>query len=325
MEELITVIINVYNGEKFIKKCLENIINQTYKNLEILVVNDGSTDNTLLICQEIKDKRIRIINQENKGLSFSRNVGIDNAKGEYLFFIDVDDWIDKNTIEYLYKLCKENNVEMSTCRSIEVYNDKDYKKNNKINNIEKINILSQEEMLKKVLVSKESEVAIWNKLIKKELFKDVRFEKRIANDVVVTYKLVINAKNIVFSNFIKYYYFKHNTSITFKNKPDRAIDLYKATLERYEYVKKIYPNMMENNVGVFIRGMYTFFNEKEEVQEYWKKNKCLKQLRSLFDFRIYFSKIGIGLKVKITLFLIAPKLYRKIRKKHYCKKEKQLI
>lgn len=325
MEELITVIINVYNGEKFIKKCLENIINQTYKNLEILVVNDGSTDNTLSICQEIKDNRIRIINQENKGLSLSRNVGIDNAKGEYLFFIDVDDWIDEDTIEYLYKLCKENNAEMSTCRSIEVYNDKDYKKNNKINNIEKINILSQEEMLKKVLVSKESEVAIWNKLIKKELFKDVRFEKRIANDVVVTYKLVINAKNIVFSNFIKYYYFKHNTSITFKNKPDRAIDLYKATLERYEYVKKIYPNMMENNVGVFIRGMYTFFNEKEEVQEYWKKNKCLKQLRSLFDFRIYFSKIGIGLKVKITLFLIAPKLYRKIRKKHYCKKEKQLI
>ena len=329
MDELITVIINVYNGEKFIKKCLENIINQTYKNLEILVVNDGSTDNTLSICQEIKDNRIRIINQENKGLSLSRNVGIDNSNGEYLFFIDVDDWIDEDTIEYLYKLCKENNAEMSTCRAIEVYSEELENNNSvkkyEITNNNSVKILTKEEMLKKVLVSKESEVAIWNKLIKKELFKDVRFEKRIANDVVVTYKLVINAKNIVFSNFIKYYYFKHNTSITFKNKPDRAIDLYEATLERYEYVKKIYPNMMENNVGVFIRGMYTFFNEKEEVQEYWKKNKCLKQLRSLFDFRIYFSKIGIGLKVKITLFLIAPKLYRKIRKKHYCKKEKQLI
>lgn len=330
MDELITVIINVYNGERFIKKCLENIINQTYKNLEILVVNDGSTDNTLSICQEIKDKRIRIINQENKGLSLSRNVGIENAKGEYLFFIDVDDWIDEDTIEYLYRLCKENKAEMSTCRAIEVYSD-DLENNNSVkkheitnkNNSEKI--LTKEEMLKKVLVSKESEVAIWNKLIKKELFKDVRFEKRIANDVVVTYKLVLNAKNIAYSDLIKYYYFKHNTSITFKNKPDRAIDLYEASIERYEYVRKIYPNMMENNVGVFVRGMYTFFNEKEEVQEFWNKNKCLKQLRNIFDFRIYFSKIGIGLKIKITLFLIAPNLYRKIRKKHYCKKEKQLI
>lgn len=329
MEELISVIINVYNGEKFIKKCLENIINQTYKNLEILVVNDGSTDNTLSICQEINDKRIRIINQENKGLSLSRNVGIDNAKGEYLFFIDVDDWIDEDTIEYLYKLCKENKAEMSTCRAIEVYKEQLNKKekieieNSKKEN--KLKLLNKEEMLKKTLISLNNEVVIWNKLIKKNLFNNVRFEDRIVNDVVVTYKLVINTNKIAYGEEIKYFYFKNNESITYKNKADRQIDMYKASMERYEYVKKFYPDMMENNVGMIKKGMYTFFNEKEEVQEFWNKNKCLKQLRNIFDFRIYFSKIEIGLKIKITLFLIAPNLYRKIRKKHYCKKEKQLI
>lgn len=329
MDELITVIINVYNGERFIKKCLENIINQTYKNLEILVVNDGSTDNTLSICKEIKDNRIRIINQENKGLSLSRNVGIDNAKGEYLFFIDVDDWIDEDTIEYLYKLCKENKAEMSTCRAIEVYKEQlNGKEKIEIENSKKENklkLLNKEEMLKKTLISLNNEVVIWNKFIKKDLFNNVRFEDRIVNDVVVTYKLVINTNKIAYGEEIKYFYFKNNESITYKNKADRQIDMYKASMERYEYVKNIYPDMMENNVGMIKKGMYTFFNEKEEVQEFWNKNKCLKQLRNIFDFRIYFSKIEIGLKIKITLFLIAPKLYRIIRKKHYCKKEKQLI
>ena len=79
MKELITVIINVYNGEKFLKKCIDSVINQTYKNLEIIIVNDGSTDNTLNICKEYKDDRIKIINQENMGLSLARNVGIDNS------------------------------------------------------------------------------------------------------------------------------------------------------------------------------------------------------------------------------------------------------
>lgn len=329
MDELITVIINVYNGERFIKKCLENIINQTYKNLEILVVNDGSTDNTLSICQEIKDNRIRIINQENKGLSLSRNVGIDNAKGEYLFFIDVDDWIDEDTIEYLYKLCKENKAEMSTCRAIEVYKEQlNGKEKIEIENSKKENklkLLNKEEMLKKTLISLNNEVVIWNKLIKKDLFNSVRFEDRIVNDVVVTYKLALNTNLVAYSGQIKYVYYKNNDSITYKNKSDRQIDMYKASIQRYEYLKNLYPDMMENNVGMIKKGMYTFFNEKEEVQDFWNKNKCLKQLRSLFDFRIYFSKIGIGLKIKITLFLIAPKLYRIIRKKHYCKKEKQLI
>ena len=86
MNELITVIINVYNGEKYIKSCLESIINQTYKNIEILIINDGSTDNTLNICKSYKDSRIRIINQKNMGLALARNVGIDNAMRKVFVF-----------------------------------------------------------------------------------------------------------------------------------------------------------------------------------------------------------------------------------------------
>ena len=98
MNKLISIIINVYNGEKYIKKCLDSVINQTYKNLEILIINDGSTDKTLEICKKYKDERIKIITTENQGLSFSRNVGIDNAGGEYLYFVDADDFIREISI-----------------------------------------------------------------------------------------------------------------------------------------------------------------------------------------------------------------------------------
>ena len=116
MKDLISVVVNVFNGEKYIKKCLDSIINQTYKNIEILIVNDGSTDKTLEVCKSIKDKRIRIIDQKNIGISLSRNVGMDNSKGDYIFFVDSDDFIEKDTIEYLYNLCKKEDVPFSICR-----------------------------------------------------------------------------------------------------------------------------------------------------------------------------------------------------------------
>ena len=121
MNDLISVILNVYNGEKYINKCIDSVINQTYKNIEILVINDGSTDNTVNIVKKYKDKRIKLINnKKNLGLALSRNVGIDNAKGRYLYFVDIDDFILEDTIEYLYKLIKKYNVLLATCECNEV-------------------------------------------------------------------------------------------------------------------------------------------------------------------------------------------------------------
>ena len=194
MEKLISVIINVYNREKFIGKCIESVINQTYKNLEILIINDGSTDNTLKICESYKDERIRIITTENLGLSLSRNVGIDNAKGEYLYFIDSDDFVENDVIEYLYNLCKKYNAKFSTCIPLTVF-DYNFTVNNKN---ERIDVLTSYEMLKKVLILEDMSGTTWNKLLKKDLFSNIRFEDRIINDVVVTYKLVIEAEKIIY-------------------------------------------------------------------------------------------------------------------------------
>lgn len=311
MDDLITVILNMYNAEKYAKKCLDSIVAQTYKNLEILIINDGSIDNTLEICNSYSDERIKIISQENKGLSISRNVGIDNAKGEYLFFVDSDDFIENDTIEYLYKLSKKHNADISTCNPLDIYNYNFSVKCPK----EEINIISQTDMLKKVFLTENRAGTIWNKLIKKELFNNIRFENRIINDVVVVYKLILASKKIVYSNQIKYFYLHHNESITSKKTSEHSIDLYKASEERYKYIKNIYPDFIENEICVMTVIINLFLNEKEKLQEFLREEKALKKYNELFSFRILLkSSMNLKGKLKLVLFRINPYFYRWIVK-----------
>ena len=308
---MISVILNVYNDEKHIKKCLDSVINQTYKDIEIIIVNDGSSDNTLKVLKEYKDKRIKIINnKKNMGLSLSRNVGIDNSKGEYLFFVDSDDYIEEDTIDYLYNLCKKNKVEMSTCNCLDVY---DY--DTKAKDVEeRITIEPGISLLKKVLLSENRKGTIWNKLIKRELFDDIRFEDRIINDVVVVYKLALKVKKIAFSNKTKYYYLRHKESIVAKHKTEWTIDLYDAAIERYNYIKNIYPDLIENDICILkLLIDINNFNDKK-VDKYLKEKKAKKLYNKLFSFKVLRSKISFEDKFKIVIYRVSPRFLRFITK-----------
>ena len=122
---LISVIVPVYNVEKYVGRCITSNINQSYTNLEIIVVNDGSTDNSLSVCESYaaKDNRIKLITQENRGLSGARNTGLRHYTGEYVTFVDSDDWIHRNMVEYLYNALIRHKSEMSLCASLRVYED----------------------------------------------------------------------------------------------------------------------------------------------------------------------------------------------------------
>lgn len=111
-KNLISVIVPMYNASRFIKKCISSILNQTYKNFELLIINDGSTDNSLEICNKFKDQRIKIINQENAGSEYARLTGIKQSKGEYICFIDADDWISKDYLERLISPAQKYNVDI---------------------------------------------------------------------------------------------------------------------------------------------------------------------------------------------------------------------
>lgn len=127
---LISIIIPVYNLEYYLRECLTSVIGQTYTNLEIIIINDGSTDSSPCICDQFaaQDKRVTIIHQENRGVSYSRNIGLDNARGAYIGFVDGDDWIEKDMYETLLSLTIEYNANISMCSHFLEYNDR-----NKVN------------------------------------------------------------------------------------------------------------------------------------------------------------------------------------------------
>ena len=305
MNELITVIINVYNGEKFINRCLDSVINQTYKNLDILIIDDGSTDNTYKLIKKYKDKRIRVIRQKNMGLSLARNVGLDNAKGDYLYFIDIDDYIELDTIEYLYKLIKKYKTNISMAATCLVENNIIKKEKKE----ETAYIVDSIEILKKILVSKDSLGAIWNKLYKKEVFNNIRFEDRIINDVTIMHKICLENREIAYSNLKKYYYIKHDTNITVLNKVDRSIDLYYAITERYKYIKELFPDLIENEIGMLNLINYLYWQNKPELNNFLKEINAKKIYNEHFTLKILkASSIGTKAKIKLILFRINAKI-----------------
>ena len=236
MNELISIVVPVYN----VDKCIESIINQSYSNLEIILVDDGSKDSSGIMCDSyiLKDKRIKVIHKENGGLSDARNVGIDKAKGEYIVFIDSDDWIDEKMIEILYNIIKKNNSDISICDYFLAYNEEIQTQKE---DIEIIN-LSNIEALKKIY-DKDLGVCMivaWNKLYKRNLFKDdIRYPYgKIHEDEFTTYKLLYKAEKISYTKQKMYYYRQRENSITSSFNKKR-LDCLEAFDERVKYMKYI--------------------------------------------------------------------------------------
>lgn len=243
MKDLISVVVPIYKVEKYLKKCIDSILFQTYKNIEIILVEDGSPDNCGIICDEYakKDKRVKVIHKQNGGLSDARNFGIDLAKGEYIIFVDSDDYIDRNMCRILLNYAKKYDADIVSCNFKEVY----------VNNLEKINkqcinkkleIVSNIETLYKYFLKNTTDmVVVWNKLYKKSIFfdkKNIRFPKgKLHEDMYTTYKLYYYASKIVFIDDILYYYFRHENSITGSISKKNLLDEIDAIIEHYEFFK----------------------------------------------------------------------------------------
>ena len=245
LEEKISVIVPIYNVEKYLKRCLDSIINQTYKNLEIILVDDGSIDSSGAICDEygIKEKRIIVIHKKNGGLSDARNEGIKKASGKYIAFIDSDDYINEQMLEILMKNLRKYKADISICAFEKVYDEtKIVKKNN--NNITCYN---KKESLKELLnYNKKISNHAWNKLYKIELFKNICYPKdRAFEDIGTTYKLFDMSNTIVYSDFVGYYYYQNELGITGNISKEKLKDAIYLINERYNYLLKKYPNLEE--------------------------------------------------------------------------------
>lgn len=213
MNDLISVIIPVFKVENYLRDCVESVIAQTYSNLEIILVDDGSPDSCPIICDEFakKDSRIKVLHKGNGGLSSARNAGLAICTGDFVEFVDSDDIIDINMIKKLYDALKETNADISCCRY--------YKSTNIYNNLntstDNISVYSNLEILQDLYCNRLQNVICWNKLFKKSLFQQIHFPVgKVCEDIFTTYKVFYEATKITKISYVGYFYRDTQGSIT---------------------------------------------------------------------------------------------------------------
>lgn len=307
MEELVSVVIPVYNVKKYIKKCVNTIINQTYKNLEIILVNDGSTDGSEKVCQELKneDKRITVINQKNQGLSAARNTGIKYAKGQYIQFVDSDDWIDCNCIKELYNCIKKYKSDIAICGIIMSYPKYD----KKMNWFDKNLCINNDDALIELLKNNNISSHAWNKLYKIELFDKIEFPiGKIYEDVRMMYKVFLKARKIAISNKYLYYYRQRSNSITTKIDINNKLEYIQAFKERYYYFESTYKKEKYTELALYsylnsiLSSLVTLKYPRNQLREHKEIiNNEFKQLVKKSNY-VIFKKYAT--KKEIVIFFI---------------------
>lgn len=313
---LVTVIVPVYKVEKYLEKCVDSILNQTYSSLEIILVDDGSPDNCGALCDNyaINDERIIVIHQENQGLSEARNAAIDIASGEYITFVDSDDWIDICFIENLLSLLIREKAQIAVTSLLNVFEDGSTQKNTNESSLIKLNKI---EALSCYLFNGYLTPCACGKLYKKELWNNIRFPKgKLFEDQFTIYKVLEKAETVIFSPKDLYFYLKRNGSIGHSTFSSKTIDLHEGINMQYDYLTNQYPSINKDlSIGkiiwelVFINIL--IFNNKENEYQ-----KLLSELK-FFIFRNIFNaitstKIPFVRKIQIALFSISFPLYKKI-------------
>lgn len=322
--DLISVIVPVYNVESYVEECIQSVLNQSYQNLEIILVDDGSTDKSGEICEKFTyDKRVTVLHKENGGLSSARNFALEIVKGEYLSFIDSDDYIDKYFIEKLYNALKiqKDNCKISMCRFTR-------EENSFMISEKKIKLVSSEETLKNILYQKDDSlysVAACNKLYHRSVFEKIDFPESFINeDMFVICEVLSETKYVAVIDYNGYYYRINNNSITQKRFSPKNLDVVKACDHIMNYVEKHFnsADLKKAAVNLKFRRCYQMLyklwmsNEKYEDYEnilfsFIKANKtivlkdknskfsskltALMALTGKFPFKI-FTKIVYGLK-----------------------------
>lgn len=284
MEELISIIIPVFKVEKYIRRCVDSIIKQSYKNIEIILVNDGSPDKCGEICDQYanEDKRVKVLHKKNGGLSEARNSGIEVATGKYVTFIDSDDWIHESYLNTLYSLIINHNGDISVCNLIEVIN---YHKDKMIEN-EKVNVYSNLEAIEQLTGSNYSQMVVaCGKLYRKSLFDNINFPvNKIHEDEYTTYKLFYAAYKIVVTNSELYYYFQREGSITKSEFNIRnRIDAFEAVFNRAIFMEEIglkNASSYTYRMSFWIyREIYNKSNKREKLDYTWFFKKEMQRLK----------------------------------------------
>lgn len=323
----ISVVVPIYNTEKYLKRCIDSILNQSYTDFEVLLINDGSTDKSAQICEEyaLKDKRVKVINKQNGGLSSARNVGIDNAQYDYICFVDSDDWLDTDLFSHCINILKENDCDIIDYQCVftneyKIVCQEDYK----------TKVIKNKEILREYLdygQTGKAPFSMCRKLYKTYLFEGIRCPLgKVNEDIATNYKVLMKCKKIIKSNKVGYYYFQEGDSITrgsFKKRDLNLLDACRELItlteeENYKDIRKLAEIKYYRSYFSLLTKMALYgidddvINKKEIIKNFTK------ELRKKYFFLLK-SKMPISRKLMMTLLCINIKcleipfkIYKKI-------------
>lgn len=316
--ELISIVVPVYNVEKYLEKCVKSILNQTYKNLEIILVDDGSTDNSGNMCDELAklDDRIKVYHKENGGLSDARNYGVERATGAYIGFVDSDDYIEKEMYEKLYEAIKKENADVAECNlkivyphGTELFTQEKYYK-----------VCNKEEYLEEYLKIEKIFGSVWTKLLRRDIASKLLFPKgKLYEDTYYSNDLINIAEKYVIMDKPYYNYLMRNDSITNSKFKPKILDLIDIVNIIHKKVYRDYPNLKE---AADCRQMYAYFSVLNSMlmEDNFKENKYYTQIERYFGknyMKLLKNKyITRNRKLSILLIKININLYKKVLLKY---------
>lgn len=319
---LISVIVPIYRVEEYLERCVKSILSQTYENLEVILVDDGSPDQCPAICDACaeKDARVKVIHQENKGLSGARNAGIDAASGEYLAFVDSDDYVSPHFIEELYQLLQDTGCAIGQCRFSYVKGDGLVEEGNSA-----FCIYRGESLMEQLYGPEEKAtcfVVAWNKLYRAELFKEtgIRYpEGRIHEDEATTYRLFHEAKKLAFLDRALYGYYTENGGSITSVFSAKRLQWLTAHEERIAFFKK---NGYEKLLPVAYRKLCDacitfYFRCTEQVKDAEELKKELRKRLETYraNGAAWIAALPLKTRMGYELFSMSPGLYAKMLQK----------
>lgn len=305
----ISIIVPVYNVERYLVDCIESIRNQSLTDIEIILVDDGSLDNSGAICDDyaLKDDRIKVIHKKNGGLSSARNAGLEVAVGEYIGFVDSDDWVDSEMYGFLYKNAVEKQAEIAVCNIAKMGPD------GKFSNFDEGNtdiLFTRAEGMEELIRNQKLTFSSCNKIYKRKLFMDCRYDETIIlEDMNISYRLLNQANNIFYTARPMYFYRFNDSSILGKKFNKKRLDEYTVVGRMYSFYKNQYPQLAEkvllkfHNVGVSL-----YVDATELALDHAELNFLLEQDKTELRALTKSKNISLIGKIRVGLFLLSPNL-----------------
>ena len=317
MHDLISVVIPVFNVEPYLNKCMTSIVQQSYKELEIIVVDDGSTDNSSQICDEwaVRDSRVRVIHKENGGLSDARNAGLAVATGRYISFVDSDDWLQPQFMEILMKTLKEANADIVECGVLfvdeqgQILRRRCFQGNKaEKNRIEALRALVKEDGVYQT---------VWNKLYKRDVLEGILFEKGKYNeDDFWTYQIFDRAEKLIVIPNELYCYLQRKSSIMGGGYQLKRLNSLEARLQRMEFLQKYTELANFTKVHIFYDCMFHFqaaLKWLEKPEQKIVTDYIIENMRKIVGFTYKNSDVPLKYQIWFTVFRHFPFAVAKIR------------